>query len=137
MIDMNMGKKLGVVFILFALLFNVQVYASWNGEVSQPPQNNGVYEVSTPAELAWIAANGRYASVLLLNDIDFGAKWDASGNLLGGKAWTPFAFSGVFVTKYSGDGRQTKIRMPDVSGIYLVKIKLSNIETQIIKIIVE
>jgi len=45
--------------------------------------------------------------------------------------------AGISVAKHSGNSRHTKVRMPDTSGIYLVKITLSNTETQIIKIIVE
>jgi len=45
--------------------------------------------------------------------------------------------AGIFVAKYSGNSRQTKIKMPNISGVYLVKIKTPDIETQLIKIIVE
>ncbi len=108
-----MRKKLSIICTLFTLLFNIQAYASWNGEVSQPPQNeSSVYEISTPAELAWIAASGKSASILLLNDIDFGAKWDTSGNLLEGKEWTPFDFSGTF----DGGGYAIK-------GLYMRPVK--------------
>ena len=78
-----LNKLVLVVGLLFASqVFAAESIAKWTDVAVEPPQSGGVYQISTPEQLAWISSqtNGKGSSynVKLMNDID-----------LAGKLWLP------------------------------------------------
>ena len=93
----------------------------WQGEESMPIQRNGVYQISSPAELAWFAAlvNGtltdgtpqdKAADAVLTEDIDLGAEWDSAGSRSEGTLWTPIGNSSANAYAGSFDGQGHLLR---------------------------
>ena len=107
----NLTKQILTLMLAFVMVFTGMGIGSWGvdqawadetvSQAAEPwdgkmqtlvkPNSDGVYEISTGAELAWFAAafnEGKLASsanAVLTNDID-----------LGNKEWTPIGASKIF-----------------------------------------
>ena len=107
-------------FVLIAgLLFASQVFADetiekWTDVAEEPPQSGGVYQISTPEQLAWISSQtmgkGSSYNVKLMNDID-----------LAGKLWLPIC-AGNHGAGWAGtfDGNGHSIRNLYIRGADII-----------------
>lgn len=91
------------IMLCMALIANAQV---WDGTTkAEVTPVEGVYHVTTAAELAWIAEQSNAGeidwNIVLDNDID-----------LGGKKWTPIGLANYFNGNFDGQGHT-------ISNIYL------------------
>lgn len=107
-----LSLMLAAILIISMLpAFPVLAGTVWDGSTkTQPTQTDGIYQISSGAELAWFAEQTKTVSdicAVLTNDID-----------LGGKEWTPIGMpeSGYVTEAYSGvfDGQGYT-----VSGLYI------------------
>lgn len=101
------------IAMLVAILPTIPVFASqvWDGSSkSEPSQDNGIYQISNGAELAWFAdyINGLVAADTGLVKVDAVLTDDID---LGGNEWTPISLATYVVDAYAGtfDGQNHSV----------------------------
>lgn len=116
---MKKPSFLNKLVLVVGLLFASQVFAAetiekWTDVAVEPPQSGGVYQISTPEQLAWISSQtkgkGSSYNVKLMNDID-----------LAGKLWLPIC-AGNHSTGWAGtfDGNGHSIRNLYIRGADII-----------------